>query len=192
MESKRSKAEPPRRTAVADAAIAVLAEQGGRGLTHRAIDRRLGLPLGSTANYFATREALLRAVGERLLALDVAAIGEIPGGAVSRSEAAAVIADRIISWLGPEVRARHLAHLELVLQSARDDLLRSDFLRARQDFVELATEVLTAVGCSVPVEHAPGLVALYDGLYLDQLFYAAGPPDRHGLVGHLERFLAGC
>src|SRR5262245_42599709 len=42
-----------------DAAIEVLAERGTRGLTHRAVDARAGLPLGSTSNRFRTRNALL-------------------------------------------------------------------------------------------------------------------------------------
>ena len=43
---------------------------GGRGLTHRAVDRRAGLPQGSTSNYFNTREALLEAALARLVELE--------------------------------------------------------------------------------------------------------------------------
>ena len=35
-----------RRTAILDGALAVLAEQGMRGLTHRAVDAAAGLPAG--------------------------------------------------------------------------------------------------------------------------------------------------
>jgi hypothetical protein len=37
-----------------------------------------------------------------------------------------------------------------------------------------------------------GLVALYDGLYIDQLLYADAPADRASLRGHVQRFLEGC
>ena len=55
---------------VGDAAIAVLAEQGARGLTHRAVDQAAGLPPGTTSNYARTREALLTLTLTRIAELD--------------------------------------------------------------------------------------------------------------------------
>jgi hypothetical protein len=55
---------------VADAAIAVLADHGGRGLTHRAVDQAAGLPPGTTSNYARTREALLTLALTRIAELD--------------------------------------------------------------------------------------------------------------------------
>jgi AcrR family transcriptional regulator len=55
---------------VGDAAIAVLAGQGARGLTHRAVDRAAGLPPGTTSNYARTREALLTLALTRIAELD--------------------------------------------------------------------------------------------------------------------------
>ncbi|HEY1323258.1 MAG TPA: hypothetical protein VGF32_23575, partial [Streptosporangiaceae bacterium] len=55
---------------VGDAAIAVLADQGARGLTHRAVDRAAGLPPGTTSNYARTREALLTLALTRIAELD--------------------------------------------------------------------------------------------------------------------------
>jgi DNA-binding transcriptional regulator YbjK len=61
---------PERRTRLADAAVRVLAAQGSRGLTHRAVDAEAGVPTGTSSNYFASREvlveALLARIGERL------------------------------------------------------------------------------------------------------------------------------
>ena len=59
-----------RRTLLADAALRVLARQGSRGLTHRAIDTEAGVPKGTASNYFASRDdvidAILVRIGERL------------------------------------------------------------------------------------------------------------------------------
>ncbi|GAB3973037.1 TetR family transcriptional regulator [Plantactinospora veratri] len=55
---------------ITDAAIELVAELGMRGLTHRAVDARAGLPLGSTSAYFRTRKALIEAVVRRLADLD--------------------------------------------------------------------------------------------------------------------------
>ena len=48
-----------RRAQLADAAIELLAASGVHGVTHRAVDRRAGLPAGTASNYFRSREALL-------------------------------------------------------------------------------------------------------------------------------------
>lgn len=56
-----------RRAALADAGLRVLATTGARGLTHRAVDAEAGVPIGTTSNYFRTRDALLGALGERIM-----------------------------------------------------------------------------------------------------------------------------
>ncbi|WP_327261063.1 TetR family transcriptional regulator [Streptomyces sp. NBC_01232] len=74
-----------RRDRLRDAAIAVLAEAGGRGLTHRAVDAAAGVPTGTAKNYFPTRDALLRGAAERCeeqyraLAAALAGPGDGPG-----------------------------------------------------------------------------------------------------------------
>lgn len=57
---------PERRAELTDAAIRVLAREGARGLTHRAVDDDAGAPRGTTANYFRTREALFLGLVERI------------------------------------------------------------------------------------------------------------------------------
>jgi len=57
-----------RRELLLDAAIQVLGEGGVRVLTHRAVDGAAGVAVGSTANYFPTREALFEAIVERVAA----------------------------------------------------------------------------------------------------------------------------
>ena len=58
-----------RQEALLDAAIRVLGSGGPRQLTHRAVDAEAGVPVGSTSNYFRTREALVDAVVARFVAL---------------------------------------------------------------------------------------------------------------------------
>lgn len=54
---------PERRRALLNAAIDVLAEDGARGLTFRAVDTRAGVPGGTASNYFANRSELLLQAG---------------------------------------------------------------------------------------------------------------------------------
>lgn len=55
-----------RRSALADAGLRVLAEEGARGLTHRAVDAAAGTPRGTASNYFRTRDQLIAALVERI------------------------------------------------------------------------------------------------------------------------------
>ena len=56
----------PRRNALLDAAIEVLAGEGARGLTFRAVDAEAGTPVGTASNYFANRDDLLMQTAERV------------------------------------------------------------------------------------------------------------------------------
>ena len=51
-----------RRSALADAGIRVLADEGARGLTHRAVDAAAGTPRGTASNYFPSRDELIAAL----------------------------------------------------------------------------------------------------------------------------------
>ncbi|MFE0577227.1 MULTISPECIES: TetR/AcrR family transcriptional regulator [unclassified Streptomyces] len=112
---------PDRRDRLRDAAVAVLAESGGRGLTHRAVDAAAAVPTGTAKNYFPTREALLRAVAEhcserhRASAAPPAGTGPGPADA---EQLAALLARRLRDVAGPG-RPGALAYLELRTEGAR-------------------------------------------------------------------------
>ncbi|MCB5180747.1 TetR/AcrR family transcriptional regulator [Streptomyces antimicrobicus] len=110
-----------RRDRLRDAALAVLAEAGGRGLTHRAVDAAAQVPAGTAKNYFPSRDALLRGVAERCLeqyrAVAAALAGAGPGPS-DRAGLAALIAALLRDVAGPG-RARVLAYLELQTEATR-------------------------------------------------------------------------
>ncbi|MFB7409798.1 TetR/AcrR family transcriptional regulator [Streptomyces sp. NPDC056202] len=68
---------------IGDAALDLLVERGMRGLTHRAVDERAGLPQGSTSNHARTRQALLETAVRRQVQLEsqVLTPDELPGAA---------------------------------------------------------------------------------------------------------------
>ncbi|MGW6849474.1 TetR/AcrR family transcriptional regulator [Streptomyces virginiae] len=128
-----------RRDRLRDAAIAVLAREGGRGLTHRAVDAAAAVPTGTAKNYFPTRDALLRAAAERCAeryhalaeALSEpgsqhgagagagAVAGPGPGvGPADAAQLAALLAALLRDTAGPG-RTRVLAYLELQAEAAR-------------------------------------------------------------------------
>lgn len=55
-----------RRILLADTAIGVVATEGLRGLTHRAVDDFAGLPVGSTSNCYNTRNDLVTGIASRV------------------------------------------------------------------------------------------------------------------------------
>jgi DNA-binding transcriptional regulator YbjK len=161
-----------RRSDLADAAIETLAAAGMRGLTHRAVDRRAGLPEGSTSYYFRTRQALLQAVVERLAELTTA---EIPALPVTDLDAAAEAIATIIETGATTGRSRHLARYELILESGRRPELRAALTASWAVVQGAVAEQLAALGLADPRRRAVDLLALLDGLLFDAI---AGTGDR--------------
>ncbi|WP_432536962.1 TetR/AcrR family transcriptional regulator [Kineococcus arenarius] len=116
---------PQRRQTLIDAAIEVLAEQGARGLTFRAVDAAAVVPAGTTSNYFTSRDDLLTQAGGRIyqrLAPDPATLAAGLGGPRDRRRVhqfVAELTERIESY-----RSGYLALLELRLEATRRPPLR--------------------------------------------------------------------
>ncbi|NBE96170.1 TetR family transcriptional regulator [Nonomuraea sp. KC401] len=114
-----------RRAALVDAAIEVLAEEGARGLTFRAVDARAEVPTGTASNYFASRDDLLTQAGGRIyerLQPDAATIAASLAGPRDRDRVTGLmheIVDRISAF-----RSGYLALLELRLEATRRPRLR--------------------------------------------------------------------
>ncbi|MEU9302506.1 TetR/AcrR family transcriptional regulator [Streptomyces sp. NPDC048269] len=171
-----------RRDRLRDAAIAVLAEAGGRGLTHRAVDAAAAVPTGTAKNYFPTRDALLRAVAERCLeqyrAMAAALAGAGPGPADAR-ELAALLAGLLRDVAGPG-RPRVLAYLELQTEATRRPWLATllDPIAA-SDFASYAY-LLRAAGLPAAPEQARALTLALHGTIPHLL---AGTPDTLAAAG---------
>src|SRR5262245_9443257 len=177
-----------RRLAVADAAVAILGEEGSRALTHRAIDRRLGLPLGSTGNFFPTREGLLAAAADRIYSTRIA-IAELPDlRTLTIDEASILVTARIKQMSTSEARVHGRARLELQLQAIRQPALRKLDRDRRKGFVALAERLLIAIGAPEPARDAPALTAAIDGIVLSFLLLPGNPvPDVPGAVSSILR-----
>ncbi len=185
-----------RRAAVADAALEVLEADGGRGLTHRAVDRRAGLPQGSTSNYFPTREALLTAALHRLVELEQPSVRAmealVPDGPYEPRRAAELVAGLVRGWLTAERAGLALARYELFLEARRRPQFQLALDEVRRAYLLLVEQLLPTAGCRDPHRHAPQLLTLLDGLVLNQLLQPATELDDDGLVDQLERFFATC
>jgi DNA-binding transcriptional regulator YbjK len=185
-----------RRAVLADAALAVLADDGGRALTHRAVDRRAGLPEGSTSNHFPTRESLLTAALGRLVELERPSVRAlealVPGGPYDARRSAELLAELVVDeWL-TDLADLALARYELILEARRRPRFEIELGRVRAEYLRLVEALLPAAGCRDPHRHAPQLLALLDGLMVNQLLQPATALTEPAIVDHLERFFATC
>ncbi|MET7635674.1 TetR family transcriptional regulator [Streptomyces sp. NPDC005078] len=162
---------------ITDAALALLAERGMRGLTHRAVDERAGLPQGSTSNYARTRQALLEATVRRLAEREaqVLAPGELPmpgGEPEGRGQGEAADGpDALVAGLALALHrylTRHpellICRYELALEATRRPELRDFFDATGRQFREPLVALMTAAGSAEPERHALSLVAWCEGL----------------------------
>lgn len=197
MEATQTAATQDRRLAIADAALLVLEREGGRGLTHRAVDRAAEIPQGSTSNYFPTREALLEAALQRLVELERPAVEALEalvaeGPFAPRRAAELVAATVLAAILDPGRTGLAVARHELVLEARRRPEFQLAFDAVRRDYLAITERLLPAAGCKQPHEHAPQLLALLEGLVFWQLFESLVKLPEEAVLDQLERFFASC
>jgi DNA-binding transcriptional regulator YbjK len=121
----RMRQNPARRAALLDAAIEVLAREGARGLTFRAVDTEAQVPVGTASNYFSSRDELLTQVGLRFyerLEPDAATLTAGLTGPRDRDRVSELMRDVVDRVSG--FRSGYLALLELRLESTRRPALR--------------------------------------------------------------------
>ena len=115
-----------RRSQIAAAALRILGEQGSRHLTHRAIDRHLDFPMGTTSAYFRRREDLVGAAVRALFESDFQRF-DVGMGNILASDAA-VTMDMVVDFFVGMVHAVRFT-ADDVMKLARYEC----FLLARRD-----------------------------------------------------------
>ncbi|MEV5408965.1 TetR family transcriptional regulator C-terminal domain-containing protein [Thermopolyspora sp. NPDC052614] len=182
----------PRAELIADTAIALLAERGMRGLTHRAVDEAAGLPPGSTSNLARTRAALLELTLTRMTELEFARIAAIgaPETAPDLDALAAMMAEFTHLQLTAG-RVATVARYELALEATRRPELRKVYDEAGRSYRRMAADLLAAAGSADPVRHGHQLVAFLDGLLFDAIAGAGETFGRDDLRRGIREVLAG-
>jgi DNA-binding transcriptional regulator YbjK len=188
-----------RRAAIGDAAIGIVARSGLRSLTHRAIDRELGLPAGSTSYYARTRRRLVETMVQRLADRTVRDLRPAPAPAPPPADVAGTA--RALAGLVDRLASRpddHRVRYALAVDLAGDPELHAVITTAspvRADMLAAAAATLERIGVPEPRRHAPGLVALVDGLLFDRVAGAgrdpASRPDAEALLHAYLRGLTG-
>jgi DNA-binding transcriptional regulator YbjK len=195
-----------RKTLIADAALALLASVGARGLTHRAVDAQAGLPVGSTSFYCRTRLDLLALALGRHAALDLAdleadaarwmRVVQQPDAGTPQARQALLhafveaLADRIADWVSPAQRVRLIARVELFLIASREPALKALIQVQRQRFLDATEAALRHIGLPQPAALASALVMTVDGMLLAQVACDGTPLTPQGCRAMLQRALS--
>ncbi|XUM04103.1 TetR/AcrR family transcriptional regulator [Streptomyces venezuelae ATCC 10712] len=159
---------PERRTSLLDAAIGVLADEGARGLTFRAVDARAGVPTGTASNYFSDRDQLLSQVGDRIfvrLAPDPDEAAAAMGHAPSRE----LVLD-LMRWIARRLAAERTCYLglfELRLEAVRRPELRTQLTQVLRADLDANVQGHLAAGMPGDADTVRLLYFALTGLLLD-------------------------
>ncbi|MFE2288645.1 TetR/AcrR family transcriptional regulator [Streptomyces sp. NPDC059443] len=186
-----------RREAIADSGIRIIARDGVRALTHRAVDREAGIPQGSTSYHAKTRIALAELIVDALAARSKADAEELADSlntAFEREhrlgveELAALIAGLVetLACRRDDMRARYALILEL------DDAPRIRAKLTAESEVHAITQQVTAsaltrAGLPHSDAHVEELIALTDSL----VFYRTAINETVSLQTILAAYLHG-
>lgn len=132
------RSNPDRRRRLLDAAIDVLAREGARGLSFRAVDVAADVPQGTASNYFANRDDLLIQVANRYyerLQPDDATMALLNDGPKTRDTVKELIQETV-ERVG-SFETGYLALLELRLEASRRPALRELLTQRIRADVEL-------------------------------------------------------
>ncbi|MFJ9729809.1 TetR/AcrR family transcriptional regulator [Streptomyces sp. NPDC101171] len=161
---------PERRAALVDAGIAVLAREGARGLTFRAVDGEAGVPTGTASNYFASRDDLLRQIDARLH-VRLAPDPKVLEALLSERRDRALVAAFMRDLMDRAVRDRtgYLALFEMRLEATRRPELRASFTASVRGDLEQGMEFHRAAGLPGGDETVAVLYLAMLGLLLEHL-----------------------
>jgi TetR/AcrR family transcriptional regulator, regulator of biofilm formation and stress response len=183
-----------RRKRILDAAVQIIGREGPRAVTHRAVAAEAGVPLAATTYYFASKAALLDEALTASVESDLAELEVLARSMAQSPVSVDGFARSIARFLVAQLRHRRttvVAQYELTLEAARDGALAAAARASSDAYVVLFQEMLAKIGAADPAGDARLLVALLDGLLLDQLSAPRSAASTDTFTGQLRRFLAG-
>ncbi len=158
-----------RRDDIAQAAMELAAEGGGHALTHRRVDRRLGLPEGTTSNYARTRRDLVLLVAGRIARIAHLRPPQAPPvGSVAEAVDQLVEAFEHVAARGVDIRARMALTIDSLDDPKVYELLTRDS-PVRATILEQARTLLTELEVPEVEQRAIDLIGIMNGLFYDRL-----------------------
>jgi|SRR5699024_9159213 len=155
-----------------DAAVELLADSGPRALTHAGLDRRTGVPAGTTSNYYRTRIELLSGVVDHLIEKDREALDRIKAelGQATDERSLLALCVRMIDFLTGPGRSLSLARFALLLESGQHSELAARMARSAAE-VHRTTAAALQHAAPAPEAAAERLLVTLNGLVLARATY---------------------
>ncbi|MGW0227838.1 TetR/AcrR family transcriptional regulator [Actinopolymorpha singaporensis] len=155
------------------AAADLLEDAGVDAVSHRAVARRAGVPLGSTTYYFASLDdlwaAAAGALAQRWVRRAARSAASVPEGSYSEREAAHRLARAVL----PAGRPAVLAQYEQLLAAARYPAVAAVLRGMRPAFLEVIDDLLARTGWAGRAG-ADVVLALVDGAAVSALSEGRG------------------
>ncbi|RVW09550.1 TetR family transcriptional regulator [Prescottella agglutinans] len=185
-----------RRELVANSAIRIIARDGLRALTHRAVDQEAGIPQGSTSHHARTRLALLelvvdalaeRAIADAKHAADALSATPQSEHQLSITELAGVVAALVerLSDRRDDMKARYA----LILETDDVPLLQGKLTTQSEVHAitrEVTSSLLASAGLPNSDERIEELIALTDSLVFTRTVIHATTPLESILTAYLR------
>jgi AcrR family transcriptional regulator len=173
------------RDALLDAAARVVARDGFRGLTYRAVAQEAGTTHGLVSYHFRSRDRLIHETAMK------ARREAIEGSALEpASDRVEEFADHL-SQLAADAPEGQVFQFELALEARRRAELEPEIHALYEEYYAVTARALAAIGIADP---SPALVRLVfaalDGLTLQQLIFGR-PADTEAAVAELQALLRG-
>ncbi|MBI4510463.1 MAG: TetR family transcriptional regulator [Deltaproteobacteria bacterium] len=174
MESiKRQPRGERRRTEVLEAVLRVIARDGPRAVTHRAVAQEAGTSVRATTYYFKSKDELLTEAFIYYAARATARFEAIEKAAWREpirtiDQAAAALAEAVASDLEGD-RTGLIAELELVLEIGRNPALEEPYRHWQARLEEMLARSAKALGSQGPERDARVILAALRGLEVEAL-----------------------
>lgn len=170
----KSDAPTPRQNQITDAALEVLGESGARGLTHRAVDKKAGLPEGSTSNLFRSRDALIEATMDRHVAREVEIIQAVravgPRGALTIPQAASLLEKALEEFASPKNEYLTAVRFEIYLEVRRRPELRSRLSAVPAAIAQAMDDLLASTSITPTPERTMAALSFLEGMMVEMTF----------------------
>lgn len=191
--SPRSDKGERKRREVLEATLRLLAREGPRAVTHRAVASEAGTSLRATTYYFASRDALLEAALRHYAEVAIARFDAIAAALDGEPDdplglAATLLTSSVLSDLSDPAFGL-VAELELILEIARRPGLEATY-QAWQARLESMLEVhARRLGSNRPALDARLVLATLRGLEMEALARPSVPADAAEIRAVFERLL---
>lgn len=171
------------------ATIALIAENGTRAVTHRAVSARAGLPAASAGYYFPTVSDLIEAALRHYTETRTAALAALFDAVLADADDLLDAASRVAEVLVAAAEPTGVAQYEVYLEASRNPALRDAVQAAVGAFEALCAERLHALGIANPAPAATAFVAVLNGFALNRLATPVPPEQELAILSATLRGL---